>query len=47
MHFALNPWGYLFLGKSEMLITHSDLFRPVNLKRRVFAKVVEPRRASA
>jgi two-component system, chemotaxis family, CheB/CheR fusion protein len=41
-HFALNPWGYLFLGKSEMLITHSDLFRPVNLKRRIFAKVVKP-----
>src|SRR3954453_2605817 len=41
-HFALNPWGYLFLGKSEMLITHTDLFRPVNLKRRVFAKVHKP-----
>jgi two-component system, chemotaxis family, CheB/CheR fusion protein len=41
-HFALNPWGFLFLGKSEMLITHSDLFRPVNLKRRVFAKVHKP-----
>jgi two-component system, chemotaxis family, CheB/CheR fusion protein len=40
-HFALNPWGYVFLGKSEMLITHSDLFRPVNLKRRVFAKVLK------
>jgi len=39
-HFALNPWGYLFLGRSEMLISHSDLFRPVNLKRRVFTKVV-------
>ncbi|MEA2386858.1 MAG: two-component system, chemotaxis family, CheB/CheR fusion protein, partial [Thermoleophilaceae bacterium] len=38
-HFALNPWGHLFLGRSEMLITHPDLFRPVNLKRRVFAKV--------
>ena len=38
-HFALNPWGYLFLGKSEMLITHTDLFRPVNMRRRVFAKV--------
>jgi two-component system, chemotaxis family, CheB/CheR fusion protein len=38
-HFAVNPGGYLFLGKSEMLITHSDLFRPVDLKRRVFAKV--------
>jgi two-component system CheB/CheR fusion protein len=41
-HFALNPWGYLFLGKSEMLITHSDLFRPLNLKRRIFTKVVKP-----
>jgi two-component system, chemotaxis family, CheB/CheR fusion protein len=41
-HFALNPWGYLFLGKSEMLITHGDLFRPVNLSRRVFAKVQKP-----
>jgi two-component system, chemotaxis family, CheB/CheR fusion protein len=39
-NFALNPWGYLLLGKSEMLITHADLFRPVDLKRRVFSKVV-------
>jgi two-component system CheB/CheR fusion protein len=33
------------LGKSEMLITHSDLFTPVNLKWRVFRKVthVAPR----
>jgi two-component system CheB/CheR fusion protein len=41
-HFALNPWGYLFLGRSEMLITHPDLFRPENLKRRVFSKVAKP-----
>jgi two-component system CheB/CheR fusion protein len=38
-NFALDPGGYLFLGKSEMLITHTDLFTPVNLKRRVFSKV--------
>jgi two-component system CheB/CheR fusion protein len=38
-HFALNPWGYLFLGKAEMLITHPDLFQPVNLRHRVFSKV--------
>ena len=38
-NFALSPAGFLFLGKSEMLITHADLFTPVNLKRRVFAKV--------
>jgi len=42
LHFALNDWGYLFLGKSEMLITHSDLFSPVDLKRRVFTKVAKP-----
>ena len=38
-NFALNDTGYLFLGKSEMLITHGDLFKPVSLKRRVFSKV--------
>jgi two-component system CheB/CheR fusion protein len=38
-NFSLDPNGYLFLGKSEMLITHTDLFTPVNLKRRVFRKV--------
>jgi two-component system, chemotaxis family, CheB/CheR fusion protein len=42
-HFALNGWGYLFLGRSEMLITHGELFRPVNLNRRVFTKVVKAR----
>jgi two-component system CheB/CheR fusion protein len=38
-NFALDRDGYLFLGKSEMLITHTDLFTPVNLKRRIFSKV--------
>jgi two-component system, chemotaxis family, CheB/CheR fusion protein len=42
LHFALNPDGFLFLGKSEMLITHTDLFEPVSLKRRVFSKVAKP-----
>ena len=41
-HFALDNSGFLYLGKSEMLITHSELFKPVNLKRRVFTKVVRP-----
>jgi two-component system, chemotaxis family, CheB/CheR fusion protein len=41
-NFALNPDGFLFLGKSEMLITHTDLFKPLNLKRRVFEKVAKP-----
>ena len=38
-HFALSETGYLFLGKSEMLLTHSNLFTPVDLKHRVFSKV--------
>jgi len=42
-HFALRDDGYLFLGKSEALTAKTDLFRPVDLKRRVFAKV--PKRA--
>jgi two-component system CheB/CheR fusion protein len=40
-HFALDNDGILLLGKSEMLITHSDLFTPIDLKRRVFRKVVQ------
>jgi two-component system CheB/CheR fusion protein len=38
-HYALNDRGYLFLGKAEMLLTHSDLFVPVDVRYRVFAKV--------
>jgi two-component system CheB/CheR fusion protein len=38
-NFALNRTGFLFLGKSEMLITHGDLFTPHSLKWRVFRKV--------
>ncbi len=43
-HFGLHDDGYLLLGKSEMLITHTDLFAPVELKRRVFRKVIKPTR---
>jgi two-component system, chemotaxis family, CheB/CheR fusion protein len=38
-NFALKDTGFLFLGKSEMLITHTDLFMPHDLKRRVFRRV--------
>jgi two-component system CheB/CheR fusion protein len=41
-HFALDDDGYVLLGKSEMLITHTDLFAPLELKRRVFRKVIKP-----
>ncbi|MCE6995455.1 PAS domain S-box protein [Saccharothrix sp. S26] len=38
LHFALAPRGLLFLGKAEMLLSHSRIFDPVDLKRRVFRK---------
>ena len=44
-HFALNDDGFLFLGKAEMLLTQGNLFTPLELKHRIFAKVAGPRRA--
>jgi two-component system, chemotaxis family, CheB/CheR fusion protein len=41
-HFGLDNEGALVLGKSEMLITHADLFTPVDHKWRIFRKVVRP-----
>jgi two-component system CheB/CheR fusion protein len=41
-HFALSEGGILFLGKAEMLLSHGNLFAPIDLKRRVFRRV--PRR---
>ncbi|MEU4557782.1 CheR family methyltransferase [Actinoplanes sp. NPDC023936] len=38
-HFALAETGVLFLGKAEMLLSHSGLFSPIDLKRRVFRRV--------
>jgi two-component system, chemotaxis family, CheB/CheR fusion protein len=38
-HFALRDEGYLFLGKAEALAARSALFTPLDLKRRVFARV--------
>ncbi len=40
--FALREGGYLFLGKAEMLLAHSNLFSAVDLKRRVFRQVPQP-----
>jgi two-component system, chemotaxis family, CheB/CheR fusion protein len=38
-HFALKDDGYLFLGKSEAVVARTNLFAPIDLKRRIFAKV--------
>jgi two-component system CheB/CheR fusion protein len=37
-HFALREHGMLMLGKSEMMISHRDMFAAVDLKRRIFRK---------
>jgi chemotaxis methyl-accepting protein methylase len=37
--FALQDGGFLFLGKAELLLAHSDVVAAVDLKRRVFSKV--------
>jgi two-component system CheB/CheR fusion protein len=37
-HFALAEHGVLLLGKAEMLLSHSALFTPIELKRRTFRK---------
>ncbi len=39
LNFALAPDGILLLGRAEMLLTHGDLFAPVDLKLRLFKRV--------
>jgi two-component system CheB/CheR fusion protein len=38
--FALKPHGILFLGKAEMLLNHTAIFEPLDLKRRFFRKAL-------
>jgi two-component system, chemotaxis family, CheB/CheR fusion protein len=39
IHYAMDPEGFLCLGKSEVMLTRSGHFEPVELKRRVFRSV--------
>src|SRR5215217_3450119 len=41
-HFALRDDGVLMLGKSEMMISHRDVFEPVDINRRIFRKRDRP-----
>ena len=43
-HFALREGGYLFLGASESVGRHTDLFDPLSKKWRIFRRVGPPRR---
>jgi two-component system CheB/CheR fusion protein len=41
-HFALKANGVMFLGRAEMLLAHGDLFTPIQVKHRLFAKLSVP-----
>jgi two-component system, chemotaxis family, CheB/CheR fusion protein len=38
-YFSVNPGGFLALGRAEMLFSHTAMFQPVDLKRRIFRTV--------
>ena len=38
-HLGIQDGGFMFLGKTEMLLTRANLFDPVDLKNRIFVKV--------
>jgi two-component system CheB/CheR fusion protein len=38
LYFALRDSGYLFLGRAEMLLSHSHYFTPLEMRHRVFVK---------
>src|SRR6267154_1671469 len=37
-HYALRPGGYLFLGTSENVTSHQELFQTIDKKRRIFQR---------
>jgi two-component system CheB/CheR fusion protein len=41
-HFALRDHGVLMLGKSEMMISHRDVFEAADINRRIFRKRERP-----
>jgi two-component system CheB/CheR fusion protein len=41
-HFALGMPGILMLGKSEMMISHRELFSTIDLRTRIFRKLPRP-----
>jgi two-component system CheB/CheR fusion protein len=46
LHYALNPDSFLFLGKAETQLARSPLFKPVEMKHRIFCKVAQEWRRS-
>ena len=46
-HYALRQGGYLFLGPSENLSSHRELFKPINAKHRISQRLPTAVRAAA
>ena len=42
LHYALRPEGFLWLGSSETIGTHRDLFHPVDVRHRIYEKRATP-----
>src|SRR5205814_1345093 len=38
LHYALKPGGFLFLGTSENITQHAQLFSPIDKKNRIFQR---------
>jgi len=47
LHYALAPEGFLFLGKAETQLARSALFKPIEMKHRIFVKVPQEWRRTA
>jgi len=46
-HYALRPSGFLFLGPSENISSHRDLFRPTDVKHRISQRMSTAVRSAA
>jgi two-component system CheB/CheR fusion protein len=42
LHYALKPGGFLFLGPSESISTHRELFEPEDSKHKIYSKKPVP-----
>ena len=45
-HYSLRPKGLLFLGSSESISTHAELFRPLDVKHRISERVSNGKRTA-
>ena len=41
-HYALNPGGFMFLGRAETLVSHRSSFEPYNQRHRIYRRADKP-----